>query len=58
MAIGAMMAYAALINRNPIPVRLCATMQVPMAMAGAGIWLVRTSVRVGTRSSKKAKASR
>jgi len=58
MAIGALMAYAALINRNPVPVRLGATMQVPMAMAGAGLWLVRTSVRVGRRNSKRAKASR
>ena len=58
MAIGVLMAYAALINRNPMPVRVGAALQVPMAMAGAGVWLVRTSVRVGLRNSKKAKASR
>ncbi len=58
MVIGALLAYTALINRNPVPVRVGAAMQVPMAMAGAGIWLVRTGVRIGLRSSKKAKASR
>jgi hypothetical protein len=58
MAIGVLMAYAALMNRKPVPFRLGAPMQVPMAMAGAGVWLVRTSVRVGRRSSKEAKASK
>ncbi len=58
MIAGALMLYAGLYNRNPLPARLGAVVQVPVAMAGAGVWLVRTSVRFSLGGSKKAGAPR
>jgi hypothetical protein len=58
IAIGALMAYAGLYNRNPVPARLGGAMRVPIVMAGAGLWLVRASVRLSLRSSKRAGATK
>ena len=58
MIVGALVVYAGLYNRNPLPTRLGGLVQVPVAMAGAGVWLVRTGVRFSLGGPRKAKASR
>ncbi|MCH8816017.1 MAG: hypothetical protein IH957_13190 [Chloroflexi bacterium] len=56
--VGALAVYAGLYNRNPLPARVGAVVQVPVAMVGAGAWLVRTGVRVSLGGPNKAKARR
>lgn len=56
MILGALMVYAGLYNRNPLP--RVGVLQVPVAMAGAGAWLVRTGLRLSLGGSKKARAPR
>lgn len=58
MIAGALMVYAGLFNRNPVPARIGAVVRVPVAMAGAGAWLVRTGIGLSLGGSKKAKAPR
>ncbi len=58
MIVGALVVYTGLYDRRLLPARIAAVVQVPVAMAGAGVWLARTAVRFSLGGAKKAKAPR
>lgn len=58
MIVGALVVYTGLYNQSLIPARIGAVVQVPVAMAGAGVWLAQTAVRFSLGGSKKAGAPR